>query len=612
MARISQPGGDISPDLNDADDEAAAMVRYDACVNALSAMYGPKIQSAVLAWCSEHHFSLYTQASDHVIFLKHNAKNGARSPMRASTSHDDTIDKDEKSSAISNIFAVSMGTAARKEQKRAEPNERCDICSKIARRVVRETSDAFANAIATRCSVRCVSQQLLLCPDCILARCAEDALDECVGNYVVVLCAPLYPSPILNLRGDWCFEFVQRMHFNRMTLEGFVAFRTYVICNMARIKSADRTIDEGTEPKKPGICAQVISRALFRGRQLSSKAEARKTKCKLDPKESRGYFMIRQRIKGGIMLRRADTFADAMRIAGIPISFDVDDFERAINNVFIQEPHLVYSEAIFEPNLREVDNTCFNYWRGWSSAVSCCDPSPSVPLAKNESDSVAPERAILAFINRIWASAPSDEITDTTRYIISWFAHIIQKPGEQPARQLLFHGFARDTVATLLRFIGHEVIGRQYYDEYPTATADRSVAQTRDDCLLSFLDECPLSDVEAVMRESRGLWLARETPRDARSKLHPQPILRVIDGAPGTRHKYMRIAVCMSDLRLLPIAHERRRFITLESLRRDAHVPNAQSVYCAQLNDALMQEHCAARLFALFAHWQPLHLNWDV
>jgi hypothetical protein len=211
----------------------------------------------------------------------------------------------------------------------------------------------------------------------------------------------------------------------------------------------------------------------------------------------------------------------------------------------------VYASAEFAPPPRTCAASAFNYWRGWhhcafTRAFARIDVTP-----------------VARFICEIWCAGSSDR----AQYVASWFAHVIQAPGVAPQVQLLFRGFAQDLVMPLLRFIGHKVIGDQYF----------AGANVRADSLFAIVENCRAKDVRTVMRD-------------------------VCDEA----RELVRTVVIVPHAKPIPIERAQRRFRVLDCARTLA----SRETHVRALDEFMVRNGAAESLFDYFAHLTPLSLNW--
>lgn len=602
--------------------------------NALADMYDTGAREVVDKWCADHHFALKSLASEHVINLEHilppaPAVSNEPAPSASRTGRD--------ASSAEHIFNVAMGieseTAVPQRHYASKP--RCDICADLMRH-------------SRTVELRCEYQQLLLCPDCILARCCDNTANESVLNYIVIYYVATDCPPVLNTVGKWTFDYIQRIKFDRTTLEGFIAFRTFVIYNVARVCPPVAT-SEPISPaspvagakgspdarKSPGAASKIfkLMHVRTKDREMMAATAATSTTATtsattatstsmatmapVDP----SYFIIRRRLRDGISLATSRTFTEAMAIAR-PIPCDAtttDELERAVLSIFAQEPRQVYCNAMFCPASQPMmsrraddDRAIFNYWRGWQWRI--------VPSAGEINNDLI--RPVLTFINEVWCAnlmppANTRDLLDVNaRFVISWFAQIIQQPGTPPERQMVLRGFAPELVLPLLRFIGRNVIGCQYFDESLTP-APQSIANARQDCLFALIDGCNMKDLKPVARECRALWQKSESSRKMtfaeRARKAREASQRAIDtkkiiSHDPEAHRLMRAAICVRGSEPLPIERSRRRFGVIDKSRAvDAIV----DMRLRQLNEALTHEDMSEQLFRFFAQFQPLTLYWD-
>lgn len=563
--------------------------------HAIVDMFTMSVFNEVDQWCADNQFTIRSLASEHVINLD-------RARISTPDLPDETPEQimASKSSLASatrsaeHIFNVAMGIEnpeedlPRTSSKARSIKPRCNICLDLMR---------HSRAVG----LKCAHQQLLLCPDCIIARCCDDISDETVTTYIVVRAMILSCPPILDLSGQWTFEYIQRIKFNRATLEGFIAFRTFVVYNVARI--CPPPIEHAPAPPEPPPARvfQLIRKATGNRLQRNERAEQKGAVV-----ESPDHFVVRNKLRQGILLIKAKTFVDALNAIPRSVPCNVElirDLEHAALTIFEQEPRLISRGTTFAPPAAPHDDTVaiFNYWRGWQF----------MPGGDINFGLVKP---IIAFINEVWCANQLDSLCDNAQLILSWFAHIIQQPGAPPERQILFRGFSPELIMPLARFIGVSVIGAQYFED-ALRPVPLQIAAVRNDCLFTIIEDCPQRDLKAVMRELHALW--KKPAQDKTSfaerarKTHSgaPPPARVIDTQKIITPKpLLRAIVCTRSSDSLPIDRVRRRFGVVDKARA---IDATADVRMHLLAEVLTHEGLAEHLFRFFAQFQPLRLFWD-
>jgi hypothetical protein len=575
-------------------------------------MYDEQTYARVLAWCEAHSFIIEDKISEHVIEVKCKGIDGAPAlyTMAASVGALPKVPAQPPQSiaAAEHIFDIAMDT---EEPRNKRSIHRCEICTEMAR-----NGHSVGNV--------CARQFLLLCPDVIIACCCDsDARIDSRCSYVIVHHIHLDVAPILDIRGRWTFDFMQRIKFNLTTQEGFITFRTFIVYNVARICPA------GTAPPPAGA-ATTSSKASnsphsFRIMRKSSRIE------QVAHEQPASFYVIRNRFKEGILFVNFNTLVEAIRAIPTPVMMSDDtarEFEDAALNIFKNEPRLIYSSRIFAPpSAAPVASaasaaSAFNSWSGWwwslRGVVSSRPQSPTAGALRNPAQTVAP---IVSFINEIWCGGiGSGGAPERAQFIISWFAHILQSPGSPPERQILFRGFPASVVVPLLKFIGRNVIGCQYFNSsFSRAVSQRDIADVRDDCLFTIVEDYAPKDLKGIMRESRALWVStapiKLSTADKLAKRRGIPIeadRRVLDESKiiaRDRHSLLRVAVVLKQSDQLAIEQQRRRFCVLDYGSGAAASIEAR---LKQLDDAMAREHCANDLFCYLMQFRPLTLFWDI
>ena len=591
-------------------------------------MYGEDAYQSIEQWCHEHQFKIGNKISEHVISITRVAPQPTAEDISAA--HVSERDRSRGGSSreasqrsAERIFNVALGIESDEVAEgdldaATDVKSRCAICTELAR-------------MSRFVDLKCEKQYLLLCPDCVLAHCAPSDADEHARDYIVVYCVAMDAPPILDIVGKWSFEYIQRIKFNRGTREGFIAFRTFVVYNIARICPISHYSSEDAQPMAPAAPASSGSK-IFHLLRKSTKTKA----TSLVPVDL-NYFIIRIRSDcshGGIRLIRANTFADAL-CAMTPVSkFDDDmirEIESATLNIFAQEPRLVYHDVTFAPPPAVRSEPAFNYWRGWSANSSALISRGPIDMSIN---GIIP---IINFINQIWCAdlgtqqTPANNyaltvacrspvpLCDKARFIISWFAHIIQSPGSAPERQMIFRGFPPDLVAPLLEFIGRDVIGEQYFDK-PIQPEQSGIAKIRADCLFAFVGNCPVKNLKGIMRESRGIWAATDPQRGRKLSIaeklaqqRGQKTERTIDTSKMLSgldaHKLLRVAVHIAAS--ISIPPQRRRFGIIDFAGANGADDSIINSRAQQLANAINADNTAEYFFQFLAQFQPLTLFWD-
>lgn len=613
----------IAEVAQDADIDDIAQIQ-DRAKSAIMNICSPTALAFIEQWCIVHHFKIKGRMSEHVISLSRVAKPGTEvgvsttsgAPIDASSApgtssiHSKTSQAEvvipSASRRAEHIFNVAMGLEEPDDDVMPQKTQmsRCDICVELS-------------GHGKSLNAKCVHQCLLLCPDCIVACCTDNILDERIKNYIVLQYFPIKPQPILNLTGKWTFDYLHRMKCDLATLEGFIAFRTFIVCNIARICPP---IARSTESS----AASSTSSTFRLGRRRESTKESGVI-------HDVSYFVVRNRLKDGIILTPVHTFMDALNTPAQPIapSDTIAQLGAECVRIFAQEPHLVYRSASFNPprscaaslapaQAPPSDDVAFNYWRGWH-----IEPvGAPVNMA-----TIAP---ILAFIGDIWCGGATASGSDKSQFILSWFAHIIQSPGQDPERQLVFRGFPTELVTPLLQFLGRNVIGAQYFAETVSATQS-DLATIREDCLLALVNNCSMRNLKSVARECHALWRKAEkhnlTSVEKLAKQRHMPLeceKQVIETkkmapavetfagmrAPHEIHHLMRVAICLAPTQVapIPIPSARRRFSVIDFAKIADSLVDSR-FHATQ--EAIACSETAAIMFQYLANLRPLVLHWD-
>lgn len=532
---------------------------YDRARSTIMRTYSPTVFALIEQWATSHHFKIRARMSEHVISLTQHTDSIPSDPHKAKELDDHAAPRTSSSvRSAEHIFNVAMGLEAADDDPKEEPKsrQRCDICRELVSR-------------GKMPSARCVHQQLLLCPDCIIARCSDSLMNEHVHNYLVIHYLPADIPATHNLVGKWSFEFLHRMKIDLATFEGFIAFRTFITYNAAYIcPPVARPGSAGpAAPKESGGVFQLMRKATKDRTQIGQSAQAQDTNS--------SYYIIRSRSRDGIMFQPARNLMDACLAVSPPIVYDertIKELETCARNIFNIEQRLVYRGASFRPQTyaralapasapASDEDVMFNYWRGWH--LMAATPQVNIGLLPPAGCSSSGQNTlgafemilapIISYVSDIWCGGVSNSVTlrnasvamkdsgaiqfnqrlnsgaisDKAHFILSWFAHIIQAPDRVPECQLVFRGFVAELVQPLLQFLGRAVIGSQYFIEMPTVSQS-IVAGIREDCLLMVANSCVMKDFKPVMRELRALWRLpaahKLTPAEKLAKQRHMPL----------------------------------------------------------------------------------------
>lgn len=559
-------------------------------------IYTDDVSHAVKEWCRIHDFEIGERVSAHVIHITWSKAEKIRKDAairEASQIYPDEQRRiDAQTLAAENILKITKhkgkhaGKHADKHaDKHASSSETrypigisCPIC----------TANRLLNA---DCCAPNRTHYLLLCPDAILAQCCRNN-ETRVSTYAIVHYVDARSALILNATGSWSFDLIHRMPFNIDTREGFVAFRTYVICNIACIERANTvatTSANGHTASPINRVRGLISRIHSRNKNAPATAASAAQCTNVVVRE----YIIRNKINATeISLTPVTTFADALMTPARPIIFTPEvsaSYAELINAIFDQEPSRIYCDTIFVPNCAVAtllvsksekafeslvtlarqekvgaNRDVFNYWRGWRWPYVM--PSDASPVRAIVAPIIEYIKSVLCAADQsISSRAPSIVLTDLAHFVVSWFAHIIQLPNTAPPRSIIvLRGFSDDILAPFLHFVG-KVIGAQYY----TAAND---ARIRPDSLF-------------IVRN------AADISREMFDRMH---------------NSCMRVIIIANDIRW-QLSREHQMLIS-----RNIVQLNARDNSFAELAKALpiANDDNARQIYTFFARFSPLALNY--
>ena len=500
-------------------------------------------------WCSRNFFKIGAQQSEHIYELDKIARapqidRGARIyPYERADCAFDSRDGHEVLRAESSAEAIFRAVTLSPSATPREPCtslDQCAICTQL---------------LGKKRAHPCTQQFLILCPDAVLAHCARDVRDI-IDQYVVVLYLNIAP-PILNTIGSWTFEMIQRMRIDAHTYEGFVAFRTFIICNVARLR-----IQQSREPQNRESRDSRSRFAIFARFRANPQAQ-----------QSANVFIIRHKMDNGIRFTRSSAIADELIALTNPAIFTPEiarEYENAAHAIFDLEPTRNFTSAILDPSASPVPIPgVFNYWRGWNHSIREHSENGAQPFVSAITDILC-----VADSHR----APGAIFSDLAHFAISWFATIIQEPANlQEHRAIIVRGFPTTFAESFLQFIGNKVIGAQYYEHF--AAID---VPLRPDCLLISL------------RVSRDDSDSREISTFCSALSATHPITRIIIHAPNPSSKVLQY-----DIANRGIAIPRVRFARFEcatSVARDSELIDA--------------ENAARDTFSYLAQFSPIARYW--
>lgn len=621
-------------------------------MEAIREIYDATIARTIRDWCNSNNFDIGERISEHVVRIKWisaaklrqevevraqshmypaekplstpaDAKCAAR--LRAAESAAESIFRANDPSAIdksprtSGEISASLGAIIRDRLAQVF----CPICEAQ----MRANMDQRATHIASDCCAPNRAHYLLLCPDAIIAQCC-DGRDNDVKRYAVIHYLDI-PPLINNSSGSWSFDFIARISFDLHSREGFIAFRTYTMCNIARIiekrkvpimdapSLAPMVQDDGA--KKGSKLSRVFSRIRRKtGQYAAERSSNREAQCasvdhegtaaaastvveitsSID-KEYIVRYIIRNKIGANeIALTLVQSFDEALGTPARPLTFAPEiarEFAHLIDAIFNQEFSRNYFSAQFDPqpicaksrrtlldssetrgvSMGVISPNIFNYWRGWKwpEIIPSDDP---------------PNRAkygpIVTYIAQVICAAdtafsrhtPADIPSDLAHFLISWFAQIIQHPEERIIKKILvLRGFSSCAVNPIIEFMGSQVIGAQYFANYTSVIAQSSL---RPDILFTAYDikGASSSDIQLTNKF----------------------ISHILE------HKHARAIIIANDARWRP-TREQSMIIAPHSMFIDARATDGTPPDMPTLND-----DCAHHMFEYLARLSPLALNY--
>jgi hypothetical protein len=506
---------------------------------------------------------------------------------------------------------------------------------------------------------------LMFCPDAILARCAPCDPDACADasiDYIVVARLDSPSRAILDLTGKWTFDYARRAKWSCSKYarnEDFVLARTLIVSNLAYVApeqaastSAFDAVHRSTLATKAspgdkarGLVARLIERTRAQKASAAgtSSSDGKATGRAFAALVSKEHYIVRTLMPGRMSMialtpvERLSEIAPTLGTTSVAASATgrdaltdevAHDIETMFATIRANEPEFASARAIFDPTCSVTDGTSrnFNYWRGWHIRSDVDTTSRRT----HQGWDMSIVQPIIDYINTVICADPYEHdiapyaLCENASRIISWFAHIVQSPGSAPERQLVLRGFARESIAPLIEFIGRTIIG-QYYDGHDGVR--EYYAHERNDRLLAFIDNVAPDEVESLMRKKRGLWkVARPSAPDvARMRRPGLPLTqeREVDECDQSfvHHDLERVVLRVACARQLPIESARRRFGIIDTATAPAssgRVSGQSSTgdarhtrLCANLHHAMARDDAPVSLFRFLANYGPLTLFWE-